>query len=260
MVIPRSFFGMLLMGTAAPLAIASAVMPTRVNLAPRQQPTADEPTVTGYDWNEFIECTSLMEEIADHLRPTPPPEIPRFWFTHPLVQDMMETYSDEPRQSTDPAAIAEQCSAEYWRDTKLIPNEKEDGKELVQAFQSWTDHTKEIKSKYRSGVYSLATKCAHIGTLPGDIDVEAMAGWMMSAVATNEQECASAMSIMSALTTVDGASVFGGPAPPTTTTTTRTKTADTADSSISTAGAWRGRETGVAVAVVAGMVGAVVGL
>ncbi|KAK4194812.1 hypothetical protein QBC40DRAFT_290050 [Triangularia verruculosa] len=252
MVVPRSFFGMLLLGTAAPLAVASAVRPTKVALVPRQQAATDQPTVTGYDWNEFLECTSLMEDVASKIQPTPPPEIPLFWFHHPLVEKMKE----ETQSLPDPETMKpdEWCSMEWWRNT-LVPNEKEDGKELVQVFKSWTEHTEEIKTKYRSSVYSLATKCAHMSTLPGDIDVAAMAGYMMSAVATNEKECASARSIMAALTTVDGFSSFGAAAAATTGSDN-----DAATTSTSTAGAWRGRETGAAIAVVAGIVGAVVGL
>ncbi|KAK0702466.1 hypothetical protein B0T21DRAFT_353574 [Apiosordaria backusii] len=258
MVIPRSFFGMLLMGTAAPLTIASAVMPTNVDLAPRQQATTNQPTATAtYNQDEYLECSTLMIDLGEKLMPTPPPALPNWWFTHPLVQEMMETMTRDAFSDTTlgPGAIKAVCSAEFWRDTKLIPNEKEDGKEFVQEFKSWTEHTKEMKSKYRSSAYSLAAKCVHIGTLAGDSDVQWQAGALLSAVATNEQECATAASLMLSLTTLDEAATPGAA----TTTPTAGSGGDAAAASTSTAGAWRGRETGAAVAVVAGIVGAVVG-
>jgi len=252
MVIPRSFFAAVI---AAPL--VSAIIPTHVNLAPRQQETSAQPTPTPtakIDLEAIKSCTRDLEDIYSEFASvvTPPPAI-ETWFVE--NKEIKSILMDAFKKGDGEMDASLGCSVQF-KASSILPNEKDDGKSFVAEFNSYTSHLHELQSSWASTASEVATRCAHWGGEEGDFDLRAGAGMLLSMVATNVEECTKAQNVIVGKETLE-------PTAAAATTPTagagESKDGDAAATSTSTAGAWRGRETGAAVAVVAGIVGAVVG-
>ncbi|KAK4174479.1 hypothetical protein QBC36DRAFT_302788 [Triangularia setosa] len=234
MVVPRSLFALLV---GAQLALAA--------VAPRQDasPTSTDPECA------MEKFAALASSIAPEI--TPPPKLEEYMATAEEIMGAVRTMapSDLGLNAGENEDVF--CRVEYGPLAKIRPTDSA----MLKVMTSWEAQRSSARDKWSSNVHSLATRC---GTINGHAG-----GYLMSMVASNYDECTSARSVWKELTTINQ----GAAAAAATKTTEdsavqgQTQTGDiTANTSISTAGAWRGRETAGAMVIVAGAIGAVVGL
>ncbi|KAK0732507.1 hypothetical protein B0T21DRAFT_452089 [Apiosordaria backusii] len=230
MVVPRSLF-VLLFG--APLALAA--------IAPRQDAA---PTST-----DDPECAvEKFQAIAMSIAPeiTPPPKLEEYLTTAEEIVNAVKTLapSDLGLGGTDEVEVW--CSLEYLGPlAKIRPTDPA----MLKVMTSWEAQRSSARDKWSSSVHSLATRC---GTINGHAG-----GYLMSMVASNYDECTSARSVWKELTTINqgAAAAVATKTAEDAAVQGQTKTGDiTTNTSTSTAGAWRGRETAGAMVVVAGVI------
>ncbi|KAK4203939.1 hypothetical protein QBC40DRAFT_273635 [Triangularia verruculosa] len=243
MVVPHSLLTFLV---GAPLALAA--------VAPRQDaaPTSTDP-----------ECAmEKFEALASSIAPeiTPPPKLEEYFATAKEIVSAVRTMvpSDFGLGSDNSENV--RCSVEYGPFAQLRPTDPA----MLKTMTSWLAQRSSARDKFSSSVHSLATRC---GTINGHAG-----GFLMSMVASNYEECTSAMSVWKELTTINQEAAAAGATKTADSdgahrTQTRTGDAEetqtgdaTANTSTSTAGAWKGKETAGAMVMFAGIIGAVAAL
>lgn len=240
MVVPRSLFTLF---ASASLALAG--------VAPRQ----DDASPTSTDPECAIE---KFEALASSIAPeiTPPAKLGEYMETAAEIVSAILTIrpSDLGLGSDEEADML--CGLEYGPYASIRPTDSA----MLKVMTSWEAQRSSARDKWSSTVHSLATHC---GTINGHA-----AGYLMSMVASNYEECRTARSIWQELTTVNqnAAAATGATKTPgnsggqdETPTQTGDVTANTSTST-STAGAWKGMETAGPMVAVAGIIAAVVGL
>ncbi|KAK0669112.1 hypothetical protein QBC41DRAFT_356119 [Cercophora samala] len=238
MLVQRSFFALLI---SAPLALAV--------VAPRQDdasPTSTDP-----------ECAmEKFEALASSIAPeiTPPAKLEQYLETAAEIVSAIRTIrpSELGLDSDEEEDIL--CGLEYGPYASIRPTDPA----MLKVMTSWQAQRSSARDKWSSTVHSLATHC---GTINGHA-----AGYLMSMVASNYEECRTARSVWQELTTINqNAAAATGPTKTAgnsgTQEQTPTQTGDvTANTSTSTAGAWKGRETAGSMVAVAGIIAAVVAI